>query len=212
MIVVYWNKSSIPLSASLQEALGAAFLKVLEAAQIDPESPGGVRIPEYMIEGQKGFDVTGMDCDSSSSASQDTNSAHSAYNVSSGGSDVSRGGSFSNSRFSAYSTVNSSGGSNSSEERGRFQVRAVRHLTVRKVRAEGRMWKFSRVDGIEYKQGGGRKTNIVEVYPAAWRQQLKGDAQDEPACAREQEHPTWTSEHIITECPALLAWLARDLP
>ncbi|CAI5511167.1 unnamed protein product [Closterium sp. Naga37s-1] len=134
---------------TLDEALGAAFNKVLTAAQIDPQSPGGVSVPLFMIEGQKGFDVSGMECDSSSTTS-----------------DVSSG-------FSPNSSLNSSGGSSSSEESGRFQVRAVRHLTVRKVLAEGRLWKFSRVDGIEYKQGGGRKTNIVEVCPAVWRQQLK---------------------------------------
>ncbi|CAI5950660.1 unnamed protein product [Closterium sp. NIES-64] len=170
---------------TLDEALGAAFNKVLTAAQIDPQSPGGVSVPLFMIEGQKGFDVTGMECDSSSTTS-----------------DVSSG-------FSPNSSLNSSGGSSSSEESGRFQVRAVRHLTVRKVLAEGRLWKFSHVDGIEYKQGGGRKTNIVEVCPAVWRQQLKGDS-GQPDSSNQQQHPTWTSEHIITECPALLAWLARN--
>ncbi|CAI5460219.1 unnamed protein product [Closterium sp. Yama58-4] len=190
---------------TLDETLGAAFDTVLEAAQIDPQSPGGVRIPEYMIEGQKGFDVASMDFDSSSSASEDSSRISSSHNVNGVGSDVS-------SRFSANGTVNSSGGSSSSEESSRFQVRAVRHITVRKVQAEGRLWKFSHVDGIEYKQGGGRKTNIVEVCPTLWRQQLKGDTR-EPACSREQQqHPTRTSEHIIAECPALLTWLARNLP
>ncbi|CAI5472027.1 unnamed protein product [Closterium sp. Yama58-4] len=189
---------------TLDEALGAAFHKVLEAAQFDPESPGGVRIPEHMIEGQKGFDVTSMECDSSSSDSEDTSRIGSSYDVSTRDSEVS-------SRFSANSTVNTSGGSSSSEESGRFQVRAVRHLSVRRVQAEGRLWKFSRVDGIEYKQGGGRKTNIVEVCPALWQQQLKGHVL-EPACSKEQQqHPSWTSEHIISECPALLAWLAWNL-
>ncbi|CAI7830304.1 unnamed protein product, partial [Closterium sp. NIES-54] len=151
---------------TLDETVRAAFRKVLEAAQIDPQRPGGVHIPEHMIEGHNGFDVTGMECDSNSSASADSSRISSAHNVNTVGSDVS-------SRFSANRTVNSGGGSSSSEESGRFQVRAVRQLTVRKVQAEGRLWRFSCVDGIEYKQGGGRKTNIVEVCPTVWRQQLK---------------------------------------
>ncbi|GJP67776.1 hypothetical protein CLOP_g1038 [Closterium sp. NIES-67] len=200
---------------TLDDPLGAAFSKVLHSAQIDPQSPGGVRIPEDMIEGRRGFDVAARESDTSSTASEGSSGIRSStYNdVSSGVSDVSSGISGMGSRFSiaSNSSLNSTGGSSCSEGSGRFQVRAARHLTVRRVVAEGRVWKFSRVDGIEYKQGAGRKTNMVEVFPAAWQQQLKGDSRGRER-SKEQQPPTWSSEQIIGECPGLLAWLSVNLP
>ncbi|CAI6008787.1 unnamed protein product [Closterium sp. NIES-65] len=95
--------------------------------------------------------------------------------------------------------------SGQSDRSRRFQVCAVRHVTVRKALVGGRVWKFARVDGIEYKQGGGRRTNEIEFCPVAWQQELKC-GMGGPGSSKEQQPPSWSTGDIMAECPSMREW------
>ncbi|GJP45684.1 hypothetical protein CLOM_g5040 [Closterium sp. NIES-68] len=106
---------------------------------------------------------------------------------------------------------NCNGAKKNHRESRRFQIRAVRHVTVRQAAGGGRLWKFSRVDGIEYKQEGGRRTNEIELCPVAWQHDLK-TSRVGGGGSIEQQAPAWSTEEIMAECPGLLAWLTDNLP
>ncbi|GJP67775.1 hypothetical protein CLOP_g24547 [Closterium sp. NIES-67] len=87
----------------------------------------------------------------------------------------------------------------------RFLVRAVRHATTRRAVGRGRLWKLARVDGVEFKQGGGRRTNEIEFCPLAWHRELKASSGGGGG-SREQQPPLGARDEIMGECPGLLAW------
>ncbi|CAI5460217.1 unnamed protein product [Closterium sp. Yama58-4] len=108
-----------------------------------------------------------------------------------------------------YASTRGYGGGGVGGGSSRFVVRAVRHATTRRAEGRGRVWKLARVDGVEFKEGGGRRTNEIELCPVAWQQQLKG-GHDGHGSPRGQQPPAWTTEEIMAECPGLLSWLSNE--
>ncbi|CAI5506324.1 unnamed protein product [Closterium sp. Naga37s-1] len=174
---------------ALDDELEVALESILEATKIDPQSPAGLRIPAHMTETHGSSDTTSR-----------------RYG---GGGTGSRGYGGTTSR--GYSGGVASGRSAGAGSSSRFVVRAVRHATTRRAEGRGRVWKLSRVDGVEFKEGGGRRTNEIEFCPVAWQQELKGGPDGHPS-PRGQQPPTWTTEEIMAECPGLLSWLSKNLP
>ncbi|CAI5950656.1 unnamed protein product [Closterium sp. NIES-64] len=182
------NPPSLP-SFHSQDELEVALESILEATKINPQSPAGLRIPSHMTEAHGSSDTTSRR-DAGGGGSRDY------------GGTTSRG-------YSGGATSGRSAGAGSSN---RFVVRAVRHATTRRAEGRGRVWKLSRVDGVEFKEGGGRQTNEIEFCPVAWQQELKGGPDGHASPRGQQQPPTWTTEEIMAECPGLLSWLSKNLP